>query len=392
MADNKNTNNLPQMKIGKGGNKNFKIKEKPKDFKGTVKKLIKEVAEFKWLFIGICILVLITTVLNLSTNVFIEKIVKGLGEYNIEAKTWVVFPDKDLFLKYLILLIIVCILFCIFRYCQNLANAYLSNKLLLRLRIKIFNKTVKFPIRYVDTHKHGDIMSRCINDTDTVVTAINSSVESLLGGIVTLLGCLGLMIYYSPLLSLVCIAVLILSFTSTTLISKAMTPMHIKQHALLGKLNAETEEMVSGSKTVIAYNQQKRAFDKFSKQSDEMSKVGCKAQIIGGSMGPMMNFVGNLGYFLICIFGALLIMNNKGTGLLGQALTVSVVVTFLHTVKQFTRPINEIAQVLPNLVSATAAAEPPDEPPGIKNLFGFVLSLYGLLGNDGDAFSYVSFL
>ncbi len=136
-----------------------------------------------------------------------------------------------------------------------------------------------------------------------------------------------------------------------------MRPLFSKQQIELGKINSQTEEMVTGIKTVTAYNKQKSAINEFNKYSDEFTRVGIKAQILGGSMGPVMNFIGNFGYFLVCISGSIFILNGIGNGLMGQTLTISVVIMFLSTNKQFTRPINEIAQLYSSLLTALAGAE-----------------------------------
>jgi len=141
------------------------------------------------------------------------------------------------------------------------------------------------------------------------------------------------------------------------LISKFTRPLFKQQQSILGQLNSQTEEMVSGSKTVIAYNRQSKAKEDFAIKSEEITKVGTKAQIISGSMGPLMNFIGNVGYYLVCLFGAIFMLNNIGGTLFGDVLRVAIVVAFLRAVKQFTRPINEIAQLYASLISAVAASE-----------------------------------
>ena len=138
---------------------------------------------------------------------------------------------------------------------------------------------------------------------------------------------------------------------------KFARPLFKKQQKYLGELNAQTEEMVTGFKTVKAYNYEPKALDEFEVSSDNFTKVAIKAQIIGGSMGPVMNFIGNFGYFLVSLFGALCIINGIGNTIYGEPLTISVVVMFLTTIRHFTRPINEIAQLYSSLISALAGAE-----------------------------------
>ena len=152
------------------------------------------------------------------------------------------------------------------------------------------------------------------------------------------MGCFVIMLWYSPLLMCVALVTLVLSTIFTFIMSKFMRPLFIKQSKILGLLNSQTEEMVTGCKTVIAYNHQDEAEEEFNDYSDELCKTAINAQIWGGSMGPIMNFVGNVGYFLICIFGAIFLIQGIGNWLIGTPLSVSAVIVFLNLNKQFSRP------------------------------------------------------
>jgi ATP-binding cassette subfamily B protein len=200
-------------------------------------------------------------------------------------------------------------------------------------------------------------MSRMTNDIDNISMAVTQSITSFVSGILTILGCFVIMLYYSPLLMCVALITLVLSTIFTLLMSKFMRPLFVKQSRILGLLNSQTEEMVTGCKTVIAYNHQDEAEEEFNDYSNELCKTAINAQIWGGSMGPIMNFVGNVGYFLICLFGAIFLIEGIGNGLFGNPLEPAVVITFLTLNKQFTRPINEIAQLYSSLLTAMAGAE-----------------------------------
>jgi hypothetical protein len=139
--------------------------------------------------------------------------------------------------------------------------------------------------------------------------------------------------------------------------SKFARPLFKRQQAVLGRLNTVTEETVSGYKTVMAYNHQDENIESFNSASDDFTRTGVKSQILGGSMGPMMNFIGNVGYFLVCLLGAYCVIKGIGKSLVGEPLTVAIVIMFLTTTKQFTRPINEIANLYTSLISALAGAE-----------------------------------
>ena len=250
------------------------LKEKPKNLKNTFVKLIKYISYSKKLLIALVSVVLITTVITLSTNLIVERIIASLGVYNEDLGKWMVDPDKDLFINSLILLVSVYLLYCIFQYASSLLSAHLAVGMTKKLRNDLFGKIVKFPIKYTDTHQHGDIMSRMTNDVDNIANAVSQSITSLVSGILTIIGCLVIMIYYSPLLTLVSLITLVLSFIVTMLMSKFMRPLFTKQQSILGILNSQTEEMVSGCKTVIAYNHQQVAKDEFNEYSYELAKTG----------------------------------------------------------------------------------------------------------------------
>lgn len=347
-----------QMKAGNGrgpGSRFGGLKEKPKDIKRTIKELLKYISHSKKLLIGLVIIVICSTLCTLSTNVIIQNLIKSLGVYDVD-KGFTANPNYHNFILFVILLLGVYILYCLFQYISTLLSAHLITSMTRKLRNDLFEKIVRFPIKYTDTHPHGDIMSRMTNDIDNISQAVSSSLTSLVSGILTIIGCLCLMLLYSPLLTCVALTTLILSVTVTFIMSKFSRPLFKKQSTILGLLNSQTEEMVTGCKTVIAYNHQSVAEEEFNEFSDELCSTAIKAQIWGGSMGPIMNFVGNFGYFLICIFGAIFLSKNIGGGLLG-ALGVDVVITFLTLNKQFTRPINEIAHLYSSILTALAGAE-----------------------------------
>jgi ATP-binding cassette subfamily B protein len=289
------------------------------------------------------------------TNVMIERIIKSLGTYEV-GLGFTKDPNLKEFITFVVVLAGIYVLYCLLQYLSSLISAHLVTGMIRKLRNDLFERIVRFPIKYTDTHPHGDIMSRMTNDIDNISMAVSQSLTSLVSGVLTILGCSCLMVYYSPLLTCVALVTLLLSITVTFIMSKFSRPLFKKQSTILGLLNSQTEEMVTGCKTVIAYNHQSVAEEEFNEYSDELCLTAIKAQIWGGSMGPIMNFVGNFGYFLICIFGALFLSKGIGGGLLG-ALEVSIVITFLTLNKQFTRPINEIAHLYSSILTALAGAE-----------------------------------
>ena len=333
------------------------LKEKPKNIKGTLKKLLNYLASSKKMLVLLIIVVLFYTLCNLSTNIFIQKIIASLGTFDFDKDIWTTNPNFEAFITSTLLLASVYLLYCLLQYFSSYISAHVVIGMSKKMRNDLFAKIVKLPIKYTDTHPHGDIMSRMTNDVDQISNAISQSITSLVSGILTIIGCLAIMLYYSPLLTLVSMVTLLLSMSVTFLMSKFMRPLFVKQQRILGLLNSQTEEMVAGCKTVMAYNYQNEAKNEFNEYSNDLCKTGIKAQVWAGSMGPIMNFVGNVGHFLVCYFGALFVLKGIGNTMFGDPLTIAIVIMFVNTTKQFTRPINEIAHLYSSLITAMAGAE-----------------------------------
>ncbi len=356
MASNNQTRQALGLRGGPG-NRFSGVKEKPKNAKTSIKRLLKYIGSYKPLLTLIIITVLIYSGLSLLTNLLVKELVASVGTYDINNKVFIIEPNEAYFYKIIISLLVTYVLICVFRYIMTLSCSILSVKVVRKMRNDLFDKIVHLPISYLDSHSHGDLMSRMTNDVDNIANAITSSLSSLISGVLLIIGCLVIMMVYSPLLTLVAFFVIGLTLLLSFLMGKFARPLFKKQQKYLGNLNAQTEEMVTSFKTVKAYNHEDEAIVKFSEYSDEFTKVAIKAQIIGGSMGPVMNFIGNFGYFLVSLFGALFIIYGYGNTITGEPLTISIVVMFLTTIRHFTRPINEIAQLYSSLISALAGAE-----------------------------------
>ena len=350
---------MQQKNTGRGGpaGRYGGLKEKPKDSKGTIKKLLKYISFSKGLLITLIVIVVVSTVLSLYSNIVSKNLITSFGMFNQTKGLWTTPANHDDFIKWFIVTGVVLVLSCVLQYFSSLLGAVITIKMTKKMRKDLFSKIVIFPIRYTDTHAHGDIMSRVTNDIDNITTAVSQSISSLISGILSLIGCIGIMLYYSPLLLVVSLVTLLFSMIITLIMSKFMRPLYVNQQKVLGVLNSQTEEMVTGCKTVIAYNHQELAEKEFNEYSNSLKKIAIKANIWGGSMGPVMNFIGNLGYFMVCIFGAIFIAKGIGGSLLGEPLTIATVIVFLNLTKQFTRPINEIAQLYSQILTALAGGE-----------------------------------
>ena len=176
--------------------------------------------------------------------------------------------------------------------------------MIFRLRRELFEKVISLPIPWLDNHSHGDVMSRMTNDAENVSNTISSSLSSLFSGVLMLLGTVIMMLRFSvPLTLLTCVTVL-LSIVTTKLLTGLMRKYYLRRQTLLGTLNGIVEEKVTAGKTVTAYNLQEAAVREFNEASDELTKVGITADIIGNAMGPLMSMINNLSFVIVAAFGA----------------------------------------------------------------------------------------
>lgn len=232
---------------------------------------------------------------------------------------------------------------------QGLFSAKLSQRIVKRMREELFGKIVDLPIRYLDTHSHGDVMSRMTNDIENISTTVSQSLPSLFSGALTIIGTVAIMLWYCWQLALLSLATVILTFLATKILSAKVRKFSRRRQMLLGQLNGAVEEMVSGYRTVVAYNHQDITAEEFCSTADSLTKAGIKTDIFSGVMGPIMNCIGNIGFVIIAAFGGY--FSIKGL------ISVGVISAFIVYAKQFSRPINEIAQIYGQLQTAIAGAE-----------------------------------
>lgn len=249
----------------------------------------------------------------------------------------------------LILMLAVYLLYSVSQLLQGLFSAKLSQRIVKRMREELFEKIIDLPIRYLDTHSHGDVMSRMTNDIENISTTVSQSLPSLFSGVLTIVGTVAIMLWYCWQLAILSFGTVILTVIATKTLSKRVRKFSRRRQQLLGTLNGTVEEMVSGYRTVVAYNHQDITTEEFCGTSDSLTKAGIKTDVVSGVMGPIMNCIGNIGFVIIAAFGGFFAI----TGLI----SVGVISAFIVYAKQFSRPINEIAQIYGQLQTAIAGAE-----------------------------------
>lgn len=318
--------------------------EKAKDVKGTLKRILFYIGKNKSMLIGMLAVMLMATLLNIVAPSFMAKAIDAVTVTEQHPNASV----REM-LNWLFVLGGVYLLNAVFTYFQTLFAAKLSQYTVRSLRNDLFAKISRLPIKYIDTHKHGDIMSRMTNDAENISNSVSQSLSSLISGVVTLIGCFAMMLYYSWLLTLISMITLVLTLVVTKYLSKFMRKYYPLQQKKLGELNGVIEESVTGCKTVKAFTREQVICEQFNSTADELCSVGTKAQILGGIMGPCMNTIGNIGFLIIAACGGWLAIE--------QVITIGTIQAFITYSKQFTRPINEIANQYAQIQTALAGAE-----------------------------------
>ncbi len=232
---------------------------------------------------------------------------------------------------------------------QSLVSARLSQRIVRRLREELFARIIDVPVRYLDTHSHGDVMSRMTNDIENISTTVSQSLPSLFSGVLTIIGTAAIMLAFCWQLALLSCATVVLTVLTTMFLSRQVRLYSRRRQMLLGRLNGTVEEMISGFRTVVAYNHQDRTTQEFCETSDLLTKAGIRTDIMSGIMGPIMNCIGNIGFVIIAAFGGYFAIHGL--------ISVGVISAFIVYAKQFSRPINEIAQIYGQLQTAIAGAE-----------------------------------
>ncbi len=232
---------------------------------------------------------------------------------------------------------------------QGLFSARLSQRIVGRMREELFAKLLSLPVSYLDHHSHGDVMSRMTNDVENISTTVSQSLPSMFSGVLTVIGTVAVMLWYCWQLALLSCATILFTLTATKFLSRRVRKFSRRRQMLLGQLNGAVEEMISGYHTVVAYNHQTTTTGEFCRTSDQLTRAGIRTDVFSGVMGPIMNCIGNIGFVIIAAFGGYFSVH--------RLISVGVISAFIVYAKQFSRPINELAQVYGQLQTAIAGAE-----------------------------------
>lgn len=329
--------NMPSMNLSEG------TTEKPKDSKNSVKKLLKYMKKYLPATILAIIMSIIYAVLSMIgpnklselTDTITEGLMTGIDIEKIKSIA--------------IFLIILYVLGGIFNFIQSMIMCLVANKFGKVLREKIAKKINKLPLKYFDTHKIGDILSRMTNDVSRITQSMEESLAVLMSGMVLLIGTLIMMFRTNVIMAITAIVSSMIGFIFIYMILGKSQKYFDKKQVELGKLNGHIEEVYSSLNIVQTYNAKEKEHKKFSILNKNLFKYNLKSQFLSELMMFFMSFIGNFAYVAVCIIGAILVMNNT--------ITFGVIVAFLVYIQLFTGPLSEIAQGIANMQNTLASSE-----------------------------------
>ena len=314
---------------------------KPVNKKATLLRLLKYMMQFRYLL-------LLALVLTIVSNVFsmIGPKLSGNAIDCIAADGGVDFAGVG---YYAMLMLFFYLASSVLSYLLQILMVRISRRVTLRMRRDLFERLCDMPVGFIDTHPVGDLISRIFYDTDTINTSLSSDVVHVLASMITIIGSLVMMLSISPPLVLIFAVTIPLSMMLTTFITRRTQPLFRLRSRKMGELNDFSEEMISGMKTLKAYNQEENTLASLDAINEEVVTSYYKSEYYSSIMGPSVNMVNNLSMSLISVFGALIFMNGK--------ISLGNISSFVQYSRRFSGPINEIANIYGELQSAIAAAD-----------------------------------
>ena len=333
-------------------NRNQK-KQKPKNTKATAKRLFSYLEQEKHKIAAAFVCVLVSSASTLCGSYLLRPIINGLIDSTKTSQQKI-----TSLMAGLALMAVVYVLGVGATYLQGRIMISVSQGTLKRIREHLFRKVQKLPVRYFDTNPTGDIMSRFTNDVDIIGEMLNSTLVQIFSGTITLIGTLALMLYTNWVLAVVTIVVSPIIAKIGTAIAGKSRKYFMKQQTDLGKVNGYIEETVTGQKVVKVFNYEENVVNEFSKLNQSLRNSQVKAQFISGIMGPCMNAMSQVNYILTACVGSIIAFASRwGGGVPFSALDIGGLTVFVNYSRQFSRPINELAQQVTNIMSALAGAE-----------------------------------
>ncbi len=350
--------------------------EKAKDFKGTMKKLMGYLGDYKIQILFVIVFAVGSTVFNIAGPKILGKATTEIFNGLVGKITGGDGIDFEKIGQILLGLLCLYLLSALFSFVQGFIMTGISQKMTYRMRREISEKIQRLPMKYYDKMTHGEILSRITNDVDTLSQSLNQSATQVITSVTTLIGVFIMMLSISPLMTVIALLILPVAGGFISVIVKHSQKYFKDQQEYLGHVNGQVEEVYGGHNIVKAFNKEEDVIAAFDKDNDILYNSAWKSQFLSGMMMPIMQFVGNLGYVAVVILGGYLAVK--------RTIEVGDIQSFTQYVRNFTQPIQQVAQVA-NMLQSTAAAservfeflEEPEEDQTVEN----PVSVEGLEGS-----------
>ena len=332
-----------------GGGPGMMPGEKPKDLKGSIKKLFAYLGSFKIAVFCVMVFAVVSTVFNVAGPKILGRATTALSEGLMGKITKTGGIDFDLIGKILLFTLGLYVISSLFSFLQGYIMSGITQKVCYRMRKEISEKINRMPMKYFESRTYGEVLSRITNDVDTLGMGLNQSITQIITSVATMAGVLIMMLSISPLMTLIALVILPISVSLIGIVMKKSQKFFRSQQEYLGHINGQVEENFSGHLVIKAYNKEDDIINEFNETNKALYDSAWKSQFLSGMMHPIMMFVGNLGYAGVALCGGLLAI--KGV------ITIGDIQAFIQYVRNFTQPIQQIAQVANQVQSMAAAAE-----------------------------------
>ena len=345
---NQDMKHTPQRRRGPMG-RGMQPGEKPKNFKASIKKLIQYIAKYKIGIIVVMLFAACSTVFTVVGPKILGKATTTLTEGLMAKIQRTGSIDFGKIGSILLFVLGLYLLSAIFSFVQGWIMTGITQKVCYQLRKEISEKINRMPMKYFESRTYGEVLSRITNDVDTLGQGLNQSITTIITATATMIGVLIMMISISPLMTLIAIVILPISMALISLVTKKSQKFFRNQQEYLGHINGQVEEVYGGHLVIKAFNREKDTIEEFDRTNKILYDSAWKSQFLSGMMQPIMMFVGNLGYASVALTGGLLAIKN--------IITIGDIQAFIQYVKNFTQPIQQIAQVINMVQSMSAASE-----------------------------------
>lgn len=345
---NQDMKHTPQRRRGPMG-RGMQPGEKPKNFKASIKKLIQYIAKYKIGIIVVMLFAACSTVFTVVGPKILGKATTTLTEDLMAKIQRTGSIDFGKIGSILLFVLGLYLLSAIFSFVQGWIMTGITQKVCYQLRKEISEKINRMPMKYFESRTYGEVLSRITNDVDTLGQGLNQSITTIITATATMIGVLIMMISISPLMTLIAIVILPISMALISLVTKKSQKFFRNQQEYLGHINGQVEEVYGGHLVIKAFNREKDTIEEFDRTNKILYDSAWKSQFLSGMMQPIMMFVGNLGYASVALTGGLLAIKN--------IITIGDIQAFIQYVKNFTQPIQQIAQVINMVQSMSAASE-----------------------------------